>query len=330
MHLYINFDRLVLTWGSSYIELPEWLKSKKAVINPQNKDDEESFKWAVIGALHCEEIKHHPERISLLRPYENQYNWKGLEFPVSIKKIDKFEKNNPGIAVNVLFSNNKNQNIYTARRSERNVKCKKQVNLLMIVDGEKRYYTAIKDISRLLSKLNGKTRRTYHFCMNCLNGFRTESARDKHYEYCSSNGHVKVKMSTEKEKWLKFHDGQYQFMLPFILYADFEGIFKPVDEPYRDKMNTMKTERKVKASYTEKTNTHVPSGWCVHSTFAYGDVPNPLKMYRGKDCVEKFVEYIEEEVRRLYATFPRQPMTRLTDVLKREHEAEDKCHICLK
>ena len=166
--------------------------------------------------------------------------------------------------------------------------------------------------------------------MNYLNGFRTESARGKHYEYCSSNGHVKVKMLTEKEKWLKFRDGQYQFKVPLILYTDFESILKPVDERYQEKMNTIKTRRKGKALYTEKTNTHVPSGWCVHSTFAYGDVPNPLKMYRGKDCVEKFVEYIEEEVRRLYATFPRQPMTRLTDVLKREHEAEDKCHICLK
>ena len=319
----------MLTWGSSYIELPEWLKSKKAVINPQNKD-EECFKWTVIGALYHEEIKHHPERISLLWAYENQYNWKGLEFPVSIKKIDKFEKNNPGIAVNVLFSNNKNQNIYTARRSERNVKCKKQVNLLMIVDGEKRHYTAINNISKLLSKLNGKTRRAYHFCMNCLNGFRTESARDKHYEYCSSNGHVKVKMPTEKEKWLKFHDGQYQFKVLFMLYADFESILKPVDERYKEKMNTMKAERKGKAPYTEKINTHVLSGWCVYSTFAYGDVPNLLKMYRGKDCVEKFVEYIEEEVKRLYATFPQQPMTKLTDVLKREHEAAEKCHICLK
>ena len=168
-----------MTQGSFYNELPKWLKSKKAVINPQNKD-EECFKWAVIAALHHEEIKEDHQRISRLRPYENQYNWKGVKFPVSIKKIDKFEKNNPGIAVNVLFSNNKNQNIYTARRSERNVKCKKQVNLLMIVDGEKRHYTTIKSISRLLSKLNGKTRRAYHFCMNCLNGFRTESARDKH------------------------------------------------------------------------------------------------------------------------------------------------------
>ena len=46
--------------------------------------------------------------------------------------------------------------------------------------------------------------------------------------------------------------------------------------------------------------------------------------------MEKFVEYIEEEIKRLYETFPRQPMTKPTDVLKREHEAAEKCHICLK
>ena len=118
-----------------------------------------------------------------------------------IKKIDKFEKNNPGIAVNMLFSkkNNPKKNIYTVRRSEHNVKCKKQVNLLKIVDGEERYYTAINNISRLLSRLSGKTRRAYHYCMNCLNGFQTASAKDKHYEYCSSNGHIKVNMPTEEQ-----------------------------------------------------------------------------------------------------------------------------------
>ena len=159
------------------------------------------------------------------------------------------------------------------------MKCKKQVNLLMIVDGEKRHYTAIKTISRLLKSLNATHKGAYHFCMNCLNGFWTASARDKHYEYCSSNGHVKVKMPTEKEKWLKFHDGQYQFKVPFMLYADFESILKPVDECYRDRMNTVKTERKDMTSYTEKINTHVPPGWCVDTTFAYGDIPDPLKMY---------------------------------------------------
>ena len=44
------------------------------------------------------------------------------------------------------------------------------------------------------------------------------------------NAHLKEK------KWLKFYDGQYQFKVPFMLYADFESILKPVDERYRDKM----------------------------------------------------------------------------------------------
>ena len=34
MYLYINFHRLALIRGSSYIELPERIKSKTAVTNP--------------------------------------------------------------------------------------------------------------------------------------------------------------------------------------------------------------------------------------------------------------------------------------------------------
>ena len=67
MHLFINFHRLVLTRGSSYTELLGWIKNKKVVINPQNKD-KECFKWAIIGASHHEDIKDHPERKNLLRP----------------------------------------------------------------------------------------------------------------------------------------------------------------------------------------------------------------------------------------------------------------------
>ena len=75
------------------------------------------------------------------------------------------------------------------------MKCKKQVNLLMIVDGENRHYTAIKRIYRLLKSLNTTHKGAYHFCMT---DSESESAKDKHYECCSSNGHVKVKMPTEK------------------------------------------------------------------------------------------------------------------------------------
>ena len=45
----IDFHRLNLTRGSSYLPLPEWLARKKAIINPHN-EDLECFKWAVIAA----------------------------------------------------------------------------------------------------------------------------------------------------------------------------------------------------------------------------------------------------------------------------------------
>ena len=63
---------------------------------------------------------------------------------------------------------------------------------------------------------------------------------------------------------------------------------------------------------------------CAQSTFAYGDIPDPLKMYSVKDCVEKLVEHNEYELKPLYKTLPQQPMTELTDVMKREHEAAEK------
>ena len=62
-----------------------------------------------------------------------------------------------------------------------------------------------------------------------------------------------------------------------MLHADFESILKPVDEQYKDKMNRMKAGRKGKTSYKENISKHIRSGWCVHSSFCYRDVPNSLK-----------------------------------------------------
>ena len=57
-----------------------------------------------------------------------------------------------------------------------------------------------------------------------------------------------------------------------------------------------------------------------------------MKIYRDKDCVEWFVDQIEDEVKRLHATFPQQAMAEVTDVLKREHivTSAKNCHIFLK
>ena len=61
LFLDINFHKLKLTRGSSYLLLPDWISSKKAVINPKNKEDEECFKWAIVAALHHENFDWHLE-----------------------------------------------------------------------------------------------------------------------------------------------------------------------------------------------------------------------------------------------------------------------------
>ena len=58
-----------------------------------------------------EEIGNNPERLSKLKRYENEYNWEEIEYPVSFKDINKFEKNNE-ISVNILAIENKKIYIY--------------------------------------------------------------------------------------------------------------------------------------------------------------------------------------------------------------------------
>ena len=86
------------------------------------------------------------------------------------------------------------------------------------------------------------------------------------------------------------------------MYADFEAILRPVHGP----------SPSPNESYTKEINQHIPSGFCVYSNFAYGEVKDPLKLYRGKDCVQAFCKYIKEEARRLYHMFPEKPMEPLT------------------
>ena len=86
----------------SYIDSPDWIKNNKATINPKNKDNK-CFKYALTAALNNKKIKYHPERISNLKPFFDQYNWKDIELPSHSKDWKKFEQNNKKIALNILF-----------------------------------------------------------------------------------------------------------------------------------------------------------------------------------------------------------------------------------
>ena len=135
--------------------------------------------------------------------------------------------------------------------------------------------------------------------MNCLQGFTQELSRDEHQAYCEDNESVKVGMPKQGST-IEFKDGQNQFQVPFIIYTDFELILEPMGPEKAGSPNPNQP-------YTNEVNQHSPSGWCVYSKFAYGDIDEPLRTYRGKDCMKTFCNYIKGEARRLYHMFPELP-----------------------
>ena len=78
------------------------MKNKMATMNPKNNDNK-CFQYAITAALNYEQIKMHPERISKIKSFIEQSNWKDINFPSNKKDYNEFEKNNKAIALNILY-----------------------------------------------------------------------------------------------------------------------------------------------------------------------------------------------------------------------------------
>ena len=141
----INIDPFEPIYGSSYIPLPKKIADKNAIINVKNLNDNECFKWAVTSAIYT--AKNHPERLNKnMRINSEKFNWSGIEFPVSLKQIVKFEKQNT-FAVNAFGI--EGEKVYPLRISEEREK--QFIDLLLISKGETTHYCWVKNKSRLLS-----------------------------------------------------------------------------------------------------------------------------------------------------------------------------------
>ena len=89
--------------ASSYIELPGKYKDNKSTINIKN-NDQYCFLWCILAQLYP--VENHKDRISKYIIHLNKLNLKGLEFPMKVKDIPKFENlNNSNINVFELTGN---------------------------------------------------------------------------------------------------------------------------------------------------------------------------------------------------------------------------------
>ena len=176
--------------AGSYIDLPPFLKNKKAIINMQNQDDK-CFMWCILRALNPKDKN--AERIDNdLKSKQDTLNMQGIHYPVSFRDIDRFESQNPNISISVM-GYNQDERVYPLKISNF-TGCEHDIILLLIKDGDNSHYCLVKNMSALLASQINDHKGTRHICLNCLNSFKSNQSLDKHKEYCYNNECIKTIM----------------------------------------------------------------------------------------------------------------------------------------
>ena len=170
--MYYDFNKISLNRGGSYIDSPEWIKNKKSAINPKN-NDHKSFQYAVTLALNLDNVNSHPERISKIKPFIEQYNWKEIDFPATSKDWKKFESNNE-IALNILYVPHNTKKVQVAYKSRHNLTREKQVISLMISNGETWHYLVVKTLNGLRKGITSNHKEDF-YCLNCFCAYSTRN-----------------------------------------------------------------------------------------------------------------------------------------------------------
>ena len=235
--------------GTSYIPLPDWISQKKAIVNIENKD-EKCFLWCILRYLHPRDKN--DTRLTDLKKYENSLHTKGIDFPLKLKHISKFEKLNPSVPGINVFSVNDNKKFYPLKMAEKD--CLNTIDLFFYEQDGVSHYSLIKNFNRLIkSQITLSKNGSIYICKKCFTHFTKYELLQKHISYCLSNETVSVRMPL-KDTMLCFKNYHKQLPIRFVVYADFECFTKPV--------NTCSPNPE--ESYTYNYQKHEPSGFCFY------------------------------------------------------------------
>ena len=301
--------------GSSYLPLPEWIMRKKAILNIKNSDNK-CFLWCILRYLHpCEK---HDERVGDLRKYENSLNTKGINFPMRVKDISKFERLNPDLPSINLFSLDGN-NIYPLRESK---DCKKTIDLFLYEEDGKSHYTLIKNFSRLVhSQITKNTSKPLNICKRCFSNFTKPELLENHIRYCNSNKTSIVKLPP-KETYLNFKNYYKQIAVPFVVYADFECFTTPMSSCCPNPNN----------SYNFNYQKHEPSGFCFYVKGCVGKRIKPIlftKKCESDNVAKTFIDKIVETTKAIYEDFYKRPKPMIVNAsVQNDFKNAVDCHIC--
>ena len=176
------------------------------------------------------------------------------KFSITLKRLEKFESSNNTITLNILYvpHNTKEIEIRDAYKSKYNLKYKNQVTVLLMTEGKKWRYLAVKKLSALLGGITDNNNGDF-YCLNCFCSYTTENKLNKHKNVCENHDYCYVEMPEENNKILKYNHGEKSVKVPLTIYAELESLL--------EKMNTC--HNNPEKSSTTKINKHTPSGYAL-------------------------------------------------------------------
>ena len=145
-------------------------------------------------ALNYDKIDRNPQRISKIKPFIEEYNWKDIDFPSKSKDWKKFELNNE-VALNILYVPHNTKKREIAYKSKHNLTRENQIILLMISNGENWHYLVVKSLSGLLTGITSNHKEDF-YCLNWFHSYRTKNKLEAHKKICENRGYCRVEMPT--------------------------------------------------------------------------------------------------------------------------------------
>ena len=315
-YLYYDLNKISISKGGSYIDSPKWLKDKKSTINPKN-NDYKCFQYAVTLALNHDKIDRNPQRISKIKPFIEEYNWKDIDFPSTSKDLKKFELNNE-VALNILYVPHNTKKIEIAYKSKHNLTREKQIILLMVSNGENWHYLVVKSLSRLLTGITSNHKEDF-YCLNCFHSYRMKNKLETHKKICENRDYCCVEMPSKDNNTIKINHGEKSIKLPFAVYADLECLLEKMSTCYNNP----------EESSTTKINKHTPSGYAIFTHCSFDKSKRKLNYYRGEDCMTKFCKDLREHATKII-NYEKKDMITLTKKEEENYNNQKVCYICEK
>ncbi len=212
-------------------QLPTFLRNKLAIVNiiaPGNK----CFGYAIAAAKLDIERRQRNEplpanryRASTYDEYFEQYGLNLITYPVELVQVRDLE-DQLQLSISIYgFLDDEGRMRYPIYVSKKNFPNK--VRLLFWDD----HYAWITSLEKLMFDSNKHQERKF-ICDRCLGHFTTNDIRNRHASLCNrADFDTKLFTLPDPGTRIKFIDIRRQLRIPFVIYADFESILPPDNNP---------------------------------------------------------------------------------------------------